>query len=494
MLTRTKSRRRTLALSIIPVCALGILFPAQDGLAQSADMLALPARKDLSQNDLPTGLLQKTRSSNAAPAAEPPRNEKSSEPETPSLPPLKPATSGRQATAEKPKASSTPQASSKRAAESPARNSRTEQATGAAPVSEADLALVAHLRPGISSTINETPEIRTELVSASPMNTRQARTAAPRVPEPPTRLNEPESDDETISEENSPEIFESEVAAAAVAAAPPPATVTPRTPNLYLPQATPQRSGGLLSRLFNRRNNNNDTVPAPVMQPAADFNSDYATRSGHVILPAVLQGNGLNGVDLPIGGEDAYRLTNSLPSTFRPTDLVCLPEGYCFYGNPLYLRQEAANSLCNMINVAAAEGMTLRVVSAYRDFNHQNRLYTRAVARHGTNQKRVARPGRSEHFLGTTVDLTNNAQHVLKRSFGDTPEGRWLQANAERFGWKLTVMPQNGRSPNAEPWHLRYMGGSINQPAGRSIVANPNSGRQRPDVFGSIGRALRLRR
>src|SRR5690606_28126073 len=161
---------------------------------------------------------------------------------------------------------------------------------------------------------------------------------------------------------------------------------------------------------------------APASAPT-NFNSDYATR-GNMILPAVINGNGLNGRDLPIGGEDPYRLA-SLPATFRPTDLVQLPVQTCHYGNQLYLRREAANSLCNMINAAAMQGLNIKVVSAYRDIGHQTRLYNQSVARRGPDQKMVAKPGKSEHNLGTTVDVTNSDQHALKRSFGDTAEGRW---------------------------------------------------------------------
>lgn len=260
-------------------------------------------------------------------------------------------------------------------------------------------------------------------------------------------------------------------------------------PNLYLPQPEEQR--GFLSRIFRRRSSAGNAASAPA--PTQDyFNSDYATR-GNAVLPAVIRGNGYNGSDLPIGGEDSYRLA-SLPANFCPTDLVQLPVQLCHYGNQLYLRQEAAASLCNMINAAAMQGLNIKVVSAYRDIGHQTRLYNQAVARRGPDQKMVAKPGKSEHNLGTTVDVTNSEQHTLKRSFGDTAEGRWLAANAHRFGWKMTVMSGNGRrSHNDEPWHLRYLGSTINGSAPISVIAQQQPRRQRRDVFGSIGRFLGLR-
>lgn len=258
-------------------------------------------------------------------------------------------------------------------------------------------------------------------------------------------------------------------------------------PNLYLPQ--PQEKTGLFSRLFGRE-------PRPTQRgQSTPFSSDYATR-GDAILPAVITGNGFNGRDLPIGQEDQYRLAG-LTSEFRPTDLVQVPVNLCHYGNQLYLRQEPANSLCRMISDAANQGLCLRVVSAYRDYGHQLRLYNQAVSRGGPNQKSVARPGKSEHHLGTTVDLTNNETHALRRSFGNTPEGRWLAANAHRYGWKLTVMSDNARrSHNDEPWHLRYLGSHVNAPAGISNIASANQRQQsqRRSVLGSVSRLLRFGR
>jgi D-alanyl-D-alanine carboxypeptidase len=147
-----------------------------------------------------------------------------------------------------------------------------------------------------------------------------------------------------------------------------------------------------------------------------------------------------------------------LPTDFRPTDLVLLPKEYSYYGNPIYLRSEAACSLTNMFNDAARQGYTLKIFSGYRDYQHQVRLYNQAVSRN-KNQRTVAKPGKSEHQLVTTADVTNNASYVMKRSFADTPEGKWLMANASRYGWKMTVMSGSGpRSHDDEPWHIRYLG------------------------------------
>ena len=185
------------------------------------------------------------------------------------------------------------------------------------------------------------------------------------------------------------------------------------------------------------------------------FNTDYRTRSRSEATPPFLQGCGLDGKNIPIGQEDAYR--HCLPQDYMPTDLVQLPRDICYYNMVLYLRREPAEALVRMLRDAERQGLRLKVFSAYRDSSHQRRLYAEAVSK--GRRGSVAKPGYSEHLLGTTVDITNNEKHLMRRSFQDTPEGRWVARNAARYGWKATVVAGSGsRSHVDEPWHLRYFG------------------------------------
>lgn len=216
--------------------------------------------------------------------------------------------------------------------------------------------------------------------------------------------------------------------------------------------------------------------------PSRAFNTDYRTRSSDSVVPVSIQGRGLGGRNLPVGQEDSWR--GKLPADFCPTDLVRIHPQYCYGDMPIFLRQEAAQSLQRMFYDASTQGLRLQIVSGYRDYAHQQRLYADAVRRKGKNQKTVARPGNSEHFLGTTADVTNGEKaHTLSRSFGDTREGRWLAQNAARYGWKMTVMAGNGRrSHNDEPWHIRYLG---TQAAGANTQVATG---RRPGLLKRIGR------
>jgi D-alanyl-D-alanine carboxypeptidase len=119
------------------------------------------------------------------------------------------------------------------------------------------------------------------------------------------------------------------------------------------------------------------------------------------------------------------------------------------------LNADAAAAYEAMRDAAAADGITLFIVSAYRDFDTQYYLYQQEVAQHGPDQNTSAKPGHSEHQLGTTVDLND-----LSQSFGSTPEGLWLQENAGRFGFRMSfpagMEAQTGYA--YEPWHWRWWG------------------------------------
>lgn len=164
--------------------------------------------------------------------------------------------------------------------------------------------------------------------------------------------------------------------------------------------------------------------------------------------------------NLPIG-EEAVDKDSALPPDYSPNDLVELPRKYAFDPREYRLRSEAAQAFMRMADEAARHKLRLRVFSGYRDFEHQKKLYLEAIEKNGPKQNGTAAPGYSEHQLGTTIDVSTTDRHtVLSNRFGETPEGRWLHENAERFGFRNSYTNENtdesGYKP--EPWHLRYVG------------------------------------
>jgi D-alanyl-D-alanine carboxypeptidase len=73
---------------------------------------------------------------------------------------------------------------------------------------------------------------------------------------------------------------------------------------------------------------------------------------------------------------------------------------------------------------------------------------------------RVARPGHSEHQLGTTVDVTSEGESDVDQAWGATATGQWVATNAHQFGFLITL-PLDASERTCydyEPWHLRYVG------------------------------------
>ncbi|MDR2101317.1 MAG: M15 family metallopeptidase [Treponema sp.] len=147
-----------------------------------------------------------------------------------------------------------------------------------------------------------------------------------------------------------------------------------------------------------------------------------------------------------------------LPPDYEPEDLAELGGGSYELGRSgLLLRRAAAEALEEMAAAALAEGITLKVSSAYRSFAYQEEVYARNVREMGQEaaDRESARPGYSQHQTGLVVDFGS-----IDDSFAQTAPGRWVLANASRFGWSLSF-PQGYEEATGyrwESWHYRYVG------------------------------------
>ncbi len=131
------------------------------------------------------------------------------------------------------------------------------------------------------------------------------------------------------------------------------------------------------------------------------------------------------------------------------------------------VRRVVIDDLRALAAAARAAGAPLRVVSAYRNYGTQSSVYRREVNQFGVNRARltVARPGHSEHQLGTTIDFgsANRSQKPWASDWGNTKAGSWLRVNGWRFGFVMSY-PKGKRGTTCyryEPWHWRYVGRSM---------------------------------
>lgn len=149
-----------------------------------------------------------------------------------------------------------------------------------------------------------------------------------------------------------------------------------------------------------------------------------------------------------------------LPASFVPKDLVnIVPHIKTWVKTPVCMTRGTAVQLHTMIQDMAKENMTLAVVSAYRSYADQNTLYkTGSKVLNSGSFDRVARAGKSEHQLGTALDVSTFT--ISGTSFGTTTESMWLKDNAHKYGFIISYTDGNQDKTGYmyEPWHLRYVG------------------------------------
>ena len=136
-----------------------------------------------------------------------------------------------------------------------------------------------------------------------------------------------------------------------------------------------------------------------------------------------------------------------LDRSYAPTDLTKV--GEAGIGGDGSVRAFVILDLEALYRAARRAGVDVSVASAYRSYDAQTRTLDSLVSAYGRDfaLESAARPGHSEHQLGTTIDFDGGAA--------------WLADNGWRFGFVMSYPP--ARSPEhtcykPEPWHFRYLG------------------------------------
>jgi D-alanyl-D-alanine carboxypeptidase len=128
------------------------------------------------------------------------------------------------------------------------------------------------------------------------------------------------------------------------------------------------------------------------------------------------------------------------------------------------LQRDAAESLQSLQAAAAADGVDIRVLSAFRSVALQKRIFFDVKSERNQTALERARvsapPGFSEHSTGYAVDLGDGRQPGanLSPALERTAAFVWLQANANRFHFQLSFPQGNRQGVSYEPWHWRFEG------------------------------------
>jgi D-alanyl-D-alanine carboxypeptidase len=152
----------------------------------------------------------------------------------------------------------------------------------------------------------------------------------------------------------------------------------------------------------------------------------------------------------------------SLPATYGPGDLHNIADAGFPLTDGVTLRGFVMPDLRALREAAAANGTPIKVIVGYRSFQSQQLLFDKRTDELGASEagSRVARPGHSEHQLGTTLDITSEGLTDVDQSWGATPTGQWIASHAHEYGFILSYPAEASASTcyDYEPWHLRYVG------------------------------------
>lgn len=131
--------------------------------------------------------------------------------------------------------------------------------------------------------------------------------------------------------------------------------------------------------------------------------------------------------------------------------------------------KEARAAFEEMAAEAKLSSFNLTAFSTYRSYDYQVTLYNRYADRDGIEaaDRYSARPGYSEHQTGLAFDIgeVNHEKHWASSSFGATEAGKWLLANAHRYGFILRY-PEHKEDITGymhEAWHYRYVGKPLSE-------------------------------
>jgi D-alanyl-D-alanine carboxypeptidase len=157
---------------------------------------------------------------------------------------------------------------------------------------------------------------------------------------------------------------------------------------------------------------------------------------------------------IALGVPRTYGREHRLRIVREPRALACI--GADVYGRPQWLAARAARAFVRMREAAAANGIALEVVSAFRSAEYQLGILRRK-RENGIAIDEILRvsaaPGYSEHHSGRAVDITTPGYAPVEEEFERSPAFAWLRRHASRFGFRLSYPRRNRHGIAYEPWH-----------------------------------------
>lgn len=158
-----------------------------------------------------------------------------------------------------------------------------------------------------------------------------------------------------------------------------------------------------------------------------------------------------------LGIAPGYEQRAGLPLQPEPAQLV--DAGVDMFGREQRMTPATLAAWQRMQQAAAADGISLLLVSAYRSVDYQADLIRRKLASGRTLDDilRVnAAPGFSEHHTGCAIDIACPDDPPLEESFEKTEAFAWLTAHAGDYGFVMSYPRGHQHAISYEPWHWCY--------------------------------------
>ena len=155
-----------------------------------------------------------------------------------------------------------------------------------------------------------------------------------------------------------------------------------------------------------------------------------------------------------------------LPAAYAPPDLVPVTRaGFPGADGRFEVRAILVQDLSALRKAAATAGNPIEIEASYRSFDAQRSLYDRRKGAPGQGDAlaTTARPGHSEHQLGTAIDFKSKGAVDVSAAWSSTPTGQWMEQNGYRYGF-VESYPAGAEAFTCypyEPWHYRYFGRAL---------------------------------
>jgi D-alanyl-D-alanine carboxypeptidase len=155
--------------------------------------------------------------------------------------------------------------------------------------------------------------------------------------------------------------------------------------------------------------------------------------------------------------------TNPIPETYVPADLGSIDGLVKAPRGAPRLRRAILDPFRRLVEGMRAAGLEPIVVGAYRTLPELREQFGALVATNGQAgaEKLAPKPGLDPHQLGTVIDFVSASQSsTTSDRFNESPEGKWLLANAPKYGF-VQAAPAGKDSVlgyKPAPWQYRYVG------------------------------------